>query len=201
MKQPHAEAGMRIGLLGGSFNPPHDGHRRISIEALRRLGLDWVWWLVTPGNPLKDHSELAALADRVGQCRKVGKHPRIAITGLEAAIGTSYSAETIAHLQEHNPGVNFVWLMGADSLVNFHQWKHWRVIIESVPVAVLDRPGWRLKAKASATARRYRNERIEEAEARLLAGMAAPAWVFLTVPLSPLSSTDLRRKARQSKGK
>lgn len=189
---------MRIGLLGGSFNPPHDGHRKLTLQALRRLGLDRVWWLVTPGNPLKDHGELAPLDERIALCRKLSKHPRIEVTGLEAAIGTSYSAETIAHLKAHNPGVQFVWLIGADSLVDLHRWKDWRSILAALPLAVFDRPGFRLKAEASTAARAYRAAEIEEAEARLLAGMEPPAWVFLTIPLSPLSSTELRRKSRRA---
>ncbi|HZV20147.1 MAG TPA: nicotinate-nucleotide adenylyltransferase, partial [Hyphomicrobiales bacterium] len=125
LRPPHAEIGMRIGLLGGSFNPPHAAHRQISLTALKRLGLDQVWWLVTPGNPLKDHGDLAPLAERVALCRVLARHARIRVTAFEAAIGTAYTACTLRYLRRRFPGVRFVWLMGADNLASFHRWNEW----------------------------------------------------------------------------
>ncbi len=138
---PMAARNMRIGLLGGSFNPPHEAHREISLTALKRLGLDQVWWLVTPGNPLKDPSKLASLESRVEAARKMARHPRIEVTGF--AGGSAYTIDLLAELKRRFPGVNFVWLMGADNLADFHRWQAWQQIFERMPIAVLDRPGFR----------------------------------------------------------
>ena len=189
---PPTAPGLRIGLLGGSFDPAHVGHRHISLEALARLELDQVWWLVSPGNPLKSHDGLAALEKRVADAQLVARHPRIRVTGFEAALGTSFSAETLDYLVGRAPGVRFVWLMGADNLASFHRWRAWRGIMQLMPVAVFDRPGWRYKALGSRAANAFAAARVPEAKARLLAGMRPPAWCFLSIPLSDLSSTELR---------
>lgn len=191
---PHAEPGMRIGLLGGSFNPPHAGHRHVSVEALRRLGLDQVWWIVTPGNPLKSHAGLPPIAERMAQSIDVSAHPQIIITGFEAGLGSPYTAEALLYLVSRYPGVRFVWLMGADNLAQIHRWRHWRKIFETLPIAVLDRPGWRHRGLASPAASLFEDQRLREQAARKLATASLPAWTFLSIPLNHLSSTELRRQ-------
>lgn len=188
---PHAP-GLRIGLFGGSFNPPHAGHRLASIIALRRLKLDRVWWIVTPGNPLKDNRALPPLAERMAAARALTRHPRIDITGFEADIETHFTYDTIAYLVRRCPGVDFVWLMGADNLAGFHRWQRWRDIANLVPFAVIDRPGSTLKAVRSRAATALARYRFPESEAGLLTRTNVPAWVFLHGPRSPLSSTMLR---------
>ena len=155
VRLPATAPGQRIGLLGGSFNPAHEGHRNISLEAIKRLELDRVWWLVSPGNPLKEHDDLAPFGDRVEQARKVSGHRRIIVTDFEAQLPTPYTAATVTFLNSRLNHVNFVWLMGADNLVQIHLWKNWRRIFDSVPVAVIDRPGYRHRAQASVAAQGY----------------------------------------------
>jgi nicotinate-nucleotide adenylyltransferase len=189
---PLAGAGQRIGLMGGSFNPPHAGHRAIALTALKRLRLDRVWWLVTPGNPLKSHGMLLSLAARVEMARAVADDRRIVVTDLEERLASSFTAGTLAHLGLRRPEVRFVWVMGADSLAGFHHWHDWRGIFRAMPIAVVDRPGWRLKALASPAAGRFRGWRVAEDRAAMLADMEPPCWTFLTGPLVDLSSTQLR---------
>ena len=187
---------MRIGLFGGSFNPPHEGHRLASLTALRRLGLDRVWWIVTPGNPLKETGGLPDLSTRMTAVRRVAHHPRITVTGIEAVIGTRYTVDTVAYLMRRCPGVRFVWIMGADNLLQLPRWRRWRELVGLVPVAVVDRPGstWpALGGRAGAVLRRHR---LAESEARLLPDKSPPAFVFLHGPRSPASSTALRHAAR-----
>lgn len=191
---PPTAPGMRIGLLGGSFNPAHEGHRHVSLEAMARLDLTQVWWLVSPGNPLKSHAGLAAQDARLAAAAKIAYHPRITVTGLESALGTPFTAETLDFLITRAPNVRFVWLMGADNLASFHRWREWRGIMQTVPVAVFDRPGWRYRALASRAATAFAAARLPEAESRNLAGRQTPAWCFLSIPLSPLSSTALRAR-------
>lgn len=190
---PPACPGMRIGLLGGSFNPPHRGHRHIALTALRRLGLDKVWLIVTPGNPIKDHGDLADLSERLGATRRMMAHPRVEVTGFEAGLATAYSAQTLAFLRRRFPGVRFVWVMGGDNLAGFHRWQEWRRIMRMMPVAVLDRPGYRYAAMASPAARSFAFARVDEFWAGALAFLAPPAWAYLSIPLSDLSSTELRQ--------
>lgn len=198
-KPPLAIAGQRIGLLGGSFNPPHEAHRLITHIALRRLQLDAVWWIVTPGNPLKSHSELAPLSERMRLCRdKAGGNPRISVTSFESKLPSAYTAATLAFLKMRRRGVNFVWLMGADNLATMHMWQQWQSIADMMPMAVVDRPTWRLPSMASPAARLLRNYYVAEDQAVLLPGMRAPAWTFLSGPLSELSSTAIR--ANRNKG-
>jgi len=185
---------MRVGLLGGSFNPPHPGHRHIAEAALRRLGLDKVWLLVTPGNPIKAHGDLAALSARLQAAAHIVKHPRIAVTGFEAALPTAYTACTLAFLQQRFPGVHFVWIMGGDNLAGFHRWQEWQNIMWRMPLAVLDRPGFRYRAMAAPAAVVYQRARIEETQAPALAFMRPPAWTYLTIPLVDISSTELRQQ-------
>lgn len=195
-KLPLTAPGSRIGLLGGSFNPAHDGHRHISLVALARLNLDRVWWIVSPGNPLKSHQDLADQQTRLHLAAAVAHHPRIDVTGFEAQLGTAYTAETLAYLTKRLPDVNFVWLMGADNLAGLHRWRHWRRILATMPVAVLDRPGWRYRALASRAALSHAGRQLPETESRRLAEATAPAWSFLSIPLSNMSSTALRARSR-----
>lgn len=195
VRLPPFSGGMRIGLFGGSFNPAHQGHRAVSLLALRRLRLDRIWWLVTPGNPLKDARDLAALDVRIETAASIARHPRIVVTGLEADIGTRYTFETISFLKARCRGVHFVWMMGADNFPGFHFWQRWRDIGKLVPIAVIDRPGSTLVAPNSRAAQMFAPYRIDESRAACLADMKPPAYVFLHGPRSALSSTALRAQS------
>lgn len=188
---PPACRGMVVGLLGGSFDPAHEGHVHITLEAMKRLGLDQVWWLVSPGNPLKARQP-APLADRMAQAKAVMQHPRVKITALEADLGTRATADTIDRLRAIYPGVTFVWLMGADNLVQFHKWGRWRDIIRSVAVGVLARPGSGVAARMSVAARAFRGDRVARGET--LRGHKPPVWAFVNVPMNDASSTEIRAK-------
>lgn len=195
VRTPLVAPGLRIGVMGGSFNPPHEGHAIVAETALKRLQLDQVWWLVTPGNPLKAHDGLPHQAQRMTAIRPFARGPAMKITGFEAELGTPYTAATLAFLKRRCPGVPFVWIMGADNLAHFHRWQRWNWIAQNIPFAVVDRPGWRLKALAGRAAQRYGAFRIDESDAAALPRARTPAWTFLTGPLSPLSSTALRAEA------
>lgn len=188
---PISRSGQRIGLLGGSFDPAHEGHVRLTEAALRRFGLDRVWWLVSPGNPLKAHGP-APLDRRLAEARRIAPDPRIVVTGLEARLGTRHTADTIAALQARYPGVRFVWLMGSDNLVQFDRWDRWREIAARVPIGVIARPGSRLAARHSTAARVLARSRLPQAQAGTLASRRPPAWVLIDVPLSEASSTAIR---------
>ncbi len=184
--------GMRIGLLGGSFNPPHVAHRAISLFAIKRLKLDRVWWLVTPGNPLKDQDGLRDLNERTAAARKMANDPRIDISCLESVIGTRYTVDTISYLRRRASGLRFVWIMGADNLAQFHRWQNWRRIASEVPMAVIDRPPQSFRALAAPAAQALARYRLPENQAGRLADQRPPAWVFLTGMKLNLSSTGLR---------
>jgi nicotinate-nucleotide adenylyltransferase len=190
---PLALPGQTIGLFGGSFDPPHAGHLHVSREALKRFGLDRVWWLVSPGNPLKANGP-APLPRRIAAARALVRHPRIVVTDIEARIGTRYTAETIARLIALYPGVRFVWLMGADNLTQFHRWQRWEWILNTVPVGVLARPGQRISARSAKAAVIYRAAKLPATHASLLARSEAPAWCFLNVPMVDVSSSAIRAR-------
>ena len=185
--------GQKIGLLGGSFDPPHLGHVHITCEALKQFNLDAVWWLVSPGNPLKKCAP-APLADRVRSARALVSHPNVFVTDIEARLGTRYTAQTLAALKSKYPKIRFVWLMGADNLAQLHCWQTWRTIMETVPIVVLARPGNRISARTSKAALTYRHARIKASNRHLMARMAAPAWCYVNIPLTAASSSAIRAK-------
>jgi nicotinate-nucleotide adenylyltransferase len=187
---------MRIGLFGGSFNPPHEGHLHVGRMALARLRLDRLWWLVTPGNPLKERRGLASLEERMEAARRLARHPRITVTDIETQLGVRYTIDTIRALRARCPGVKFVWIMGADGLASFHRWRDWREIAKLVPMAVVDRPGLTLKSVRAPAAQVLARARIRENAATALPTRKPPAWVFLHGPRSNLSSTAIRERQR-----
>jgi len=189
---PPSASGMRIGLFGGSFNPPHEGHRLVSQQVLKRLRLDAVWWLVSPGNPLKDHGQLAPLAERVRAARDLVRLPDVHVTGFEAAEGFRYTYDTLKFLTDAMPDRRFVWIMGADSLRSFHKWDRWRDIADLMPLAVYVRPGSSRRAPFSKAATALARFRLDETDAAILPDAPAPAWVYLNGLMSALSSSEIR---------
>jgi nicotinate-nucleotide adenylyltransferase len=189
--------GQRIGLLGGSFNPAHGGHLTVSNAALTRLRLDAVWWLVSPQNPLKPKTGMAPLAERLASARTlIDGRPRVRATAIEAELGTLYTLDTLRALTRRFPGVRFVWLMGADNLVQIDRWAGWPEIFRSVPVAVFDRPNYSLRASAAKAAQRFRRARLPERDSGQLADQEPPAWVFLHATRDPRSATAIRAQRR-----
>jgi len=192
VRLPPYGSGQTIGLLGGSFNPPHEGHRLISELALRRLRLDRVWWLVTPGNPLKSLAELAKQEARVAAARAVANHPRIAVTDFEAEIGSRHTYQSLKFLRQRCGGARFVWIMGADNLFQFHRWRRWRDIAKLAPIVVVDRPGSTFAALSSRAGQALAPSRCPESEAAKFKRLRPPTILFLHGPRSALSSTALR---------
>jgi nicotinate-nucleotide adenylyltransferase len=190
VRLPGPTAGLRIGLFGGSFHPAHSGHLLVAETAMRRLQLDWVWWVVARGNPLKtSHGDFSA---RLASARAVARNPRMIVTDIEARLGLTYTHDTLSAIVSQAPGAHFVWLMGADNMVGFHHWEGWRGIAGTLPIAVVARPGVGPGARNSPFARRYAKYRIPASAARTLATTPPPAWTYLTAPLDPTSSTALR---------
>lgn len=189
-----------VGLLGGSFNPAHDGHRHISLIALKRLRLDAVWWVVAPRNPLKDAGDLAPYACRLAQARAVARHPRIRVSDIERTLGTIYTVDTLTRLRQRFPKIRFVWLIGADNLIQISTWERWEQIFALVPVAVFARPPYAFKAHASVAARRFAGARVSETRAAGLARRSPPAWTFLHIRPHPGSATVIRARRRAEIG-
>ena len=171
----------------------------VSDTAIRRLGLDRVWWIVTPGNPLKSAGELAPLAERLRRSEAIATDPRIRVTAFEAHHAVRFTADTLALVKARNPGVDFVWIMGADNLRDFHRWQRWRRIALTFPIAVVDRPGSTLSFLSSAMAKTFDYARRDETDAPRLARMSAPAWTFIHGPRSRLSSTSIRDAERSAR--
>ena len=190
---PAAPPGAVIGLLGGSFDPPQQGHVQITKAALQRFGLDRLWWLVSPGNPLKEHGP-APLNQRLEAARVLMRHPRVAVTDVEARLGTRYTAQTLRALVTARPDLHFVWLMGADNLAQFHLWQDWQDIMQLVPVGVLARPGQQLAGRMSKAARVYRDALLPARDSRTLGLHDAPAWCFVNLPLNDQSSSAIRAR-------
>lgn len=197
---PYVEPDMAVGLFGGSFNPPHAGHRLVAETALTRLALDQLWWIVTPQNPLKAGRKGASLGERISLSEAIADDPRIRVTAFEVAHNIRYSADTIDLVLVRNPGVRFVWVMGADNLKNFHLWERWRQIAESIPIAVIDRPGSTLSFLSSIMAKAFEHARIDESDAPLLVRRPPPAWTFIHGPRSSLSSTAIRQSRSLATG-
>ncbi|HEV7254088.1 MAG TPA: nicotinate-nucleotide adenylyltransferase [Mesorhizobium sp.] len=197
---PHAEKGMAIGLFGGSFNPPHEGHALVAETALRRLGLDRIWWMVTPGNPLKSGRGLLPLSERVRLSEALVANPRVQVTAFEAQLSSRFTADTLLTVKRRNPGIHFVWIMGADNLRDFHRWQRWRRIAMTFPIAVVDRPGATLSFLSAVLPKYFDHARVDEADAKTLARRPAPAWTFLHGPRSSLSSTLLRHAGAAKAG-
>lgn len=184
--------GMKVGLLGGSFNPAHQGHAHVAQTARLRLGLDRVIWLVSPQNPLKDARHTAPLAARAASARKVAKGPGMIVSTIETALGVRYTIDTLRDLTARFPGTRFVWIMGADNLAGFHRWRGWTDIFRLMPIAVVARPGALLDSRLAPAARRFAHARKSSRSGRIFALSAPPAWIYLRAPLNPASSTALR---------
>ncbi len=192
----------RIGLLGGSFNPAHQGHRDISLAALKYLGLDEIWWLVSPQNPLKPVDGMAPFAERLKSAEAMARHPKIRVTDIESRLGTQFTADTLKALVTRFPSCRFVWLMGADNLAQISSWRDWTKIFHLTPIAVFDRPTYTVKALTALAARRFRRSRRREATLKMLAATPPPAWVFVHHRLNPISATAIRaERARKRAGK
>lgn len=190
--------GQRIGLFGGSFNPAHGGHRAVALYASKRLGLDWTWWLVSPQNPLKEADRYRDYAERLKVTRRVARHPRCIVTDLEQQLGTRTTAATLAALAPVLRRGRFVWIMGADSFANLHHWNDWTDIAQAIPLAILARPGFSMRALESPAALRYERRRIATDKARELPGAPPPAWCFIPMPLRAESSTAIRERAQNN---
>jgi nicotinate-nucleotide adenylyltransferase len=192
--------GLKVGLLGGSFNPAHEGHRHITLMCLEALGLDCVWWMVSPGNPLKPQKGMAPFDERLNSAREMARDPRIVVSDIEARLGTRYTADTLAALTKSHPDVHFVWLMGADNMLQFPEWRNWRGIAEMVPIAVYPRPGYTQKALKSPAAAELAHAIHDPKEAKRLPLAVPPALIFLSGPENLLSATEIREKSGWGSG-
>lgn len=194
LKLPPFGPGQRIGLFGGSFNPAHRGHYMVALYALKHLQLDWVWWLVSPQNPLKDPAETDEYEKRLAYTRRIARHPRFVVIDIEQQINTRYTEETLERLKAVSGTAHFVWIMGADSLASLHRWHHWTDIMDMVPLAVLARPGYSMRALGSVAATRFAARRVSPPQAVVTA--TPPAWTFVTMPLRKESSTAIRKRRK-----
>ena len=183
----------RIGLLGGSFNPAHRAHRRISLEAMRALGLDEVWWLVSPGNPLKEGAkDMAPFSARFASAEEVARRAPIRVSGFEAQEGTRYTVDTVRNLKRRHREHSFIWLLGSDTLPNFHKWRDWRGLAREVPIAVIRRPGYDSLAHAARAMGWLRRFVHPSSQAKHWTEWSAPAIFFLRLPPDPTSATAIR---------
>lgn len=194
-KIPPVANGLKIGLFGGSFNPPHMGHVQVSKMALKSLGLDQLWWIITPGNPLKKHHGLAPLEERIAYCNKMINHPDIRVCAFEENLRSRYTADTIEVLRMRRATAKFVWVMGADNLTQFHKWDRWQSIAKKVPLAIIDRPGSTVSPNSTPATQSLSKYRVDEVDARLLPNTPPPAWVFIHGPRSFLSSSQIREQS------
>lgn len=190
---------LKVGLMGGSFNPAHDGHRHVAETAIKHLGLDEVWWLVSPQNPLKPRYDMAPFAERLASARKVARHPRIRVKDIELHLGTHYTADTLVALHRRCPHMSFVWIMGADNLTSFHRWERWSLICHTAVIAVFDRPSYSLRALASRAAKRFARARVPERASKTLVSRRPPAWVFLHTRHHAASATRIRAERRNGR--
>ena len=197
--RPGRESG-RIGLLGGSFNPAHAGHLHLSQVALKRLGLDAVWWLVSPQNPLKPAAGMAPLAARMASARAAARHPRILVTDMERHLGSRFTADTLAILNRRFPRARFVWLMGADNMLQIPRWKRWADVFNATPVAVIARPSYSWNVMHGKAAQRYERRRLNDRSAMTLARRPTPAWIYLASRLHPASATAIRASQQTPSG-
>jgi nicotinate-nucleotide adenylyltransferase len=195
LKNPlNTNKGQKIALLGGSFNPAHSGHVQISEIALKRLNLDYVLWLVSPKNPIKNYENLIPIEQRVEKARSIISNKKILVTDIESKINTKYTIDTLKYLTTRYAGRKFVWLMGADNLTNFHLWKSWKEIAKIMPIVIIDRPESSLKALASLAANYLKQYRLDEEDSNYLIYKKAPAWIFIHDQLNGISSTEIRNK-------
>lgn len=188
---PPRQTRARIGLFGGSFDPPHSGHTHVAATAMKRLGLDQVWWFPTPGNPLKEAPSDYYLRFEAVVALTSGNR-RFRMSDVEKQLSLRYTYDLVTLLRRHCPHAQLVWIMGGDSLMTFHYWKNWRALAQTVPIAVVARPGFEVAARTSPFARLLKQHRLPDRAARTLPQQKSPAWVYLPAPLNPISSTALR---------
>ena len=198
IRPPAFGEGQRIGLFGGSFNPAHYGHYMVALYALKTLRLDWVWWMVSPQNPLKDRSETGEYAARLAYTKRIARHPRFIVTDIEQQLGARTSAETLRRLEPVLAHGKFVWIMGADSFANLHRWHNWLDIPARLPLAVLARPGFSLRALGGPAATRFDNQQVPAQLSASLVDRTPPAWCFIPMPLRPESSTAIRKRRKKA---
>ena len=190
---PSVEPGLKIGLLGGSFDPPHEGHVHITKLALKIFNLSKIWWLVCPENPIKNVTP-SDINSRFLASKKIMKHPSVVITDLEKKFETKYTFQTLIKLKKLYPSTKFVWLMGADNLINFHHWKNCDWIMKNIPVGVLARPEEQVKAGLSHAAIKFRNYRLPKEKSIILSNYIPPVWTLSNGPMRNISSTEIRKK-------
>lgn len=189
-------ANRTVGLLGGSFNPAHEGHRHISLYALKLLGLDAVWWMVSPQNVLKSTDDMASLEKRMASAAEASNHPDIYVTDIEQKMNTRYTVDTLTELKNHFPRTHFIWLMGTDNLLQVHHWREWEKIFNLVPVAILDRPPRGNSIKSCPALERFRSSLLPQEQAQLLKVSKPPVWTILHIPLNEQSATNIREKRK-----
>ncbi|AKK20265.1 nicotinate-nucleotide adenylyltransferase [Candidatus Liberibacter africanus] len=194
MRMPKVESGMNIGLFGGNFNPPHYGHIEIANIALKKLNLDQLWWIITPYNPIKHYNIPSSLEKRIALSKSLIKNPRIRITAFEESFNQKETFHTILEVKKHNKHVNFIWIMGADNIKSFHHWHHWKKIVMTVPVAIIDRLDVTFNYISSPMAKTFEHARLDESLSHRLCNTPPPSWIFIHDKHHIISSTDIRKK-------